>query len=231
MGRPYTSRPLVGPSGHLGRMPATKPVKLWYLLLLKYKWASTLSCGRAGVGQVGVYGGADRRAAQKPGHVVRHALGGCFRGDSRFGRIRTIDCELKRQLGFCGSTYAATITANVIPPSGESSCWSPEATCSTVAFGECCSSGVGQAPVAVRRVVRSDESAEQASSVAFRFSAGLAWPGLAWPGLAWPIPQAACVFFISSIIIGAIALTKLNSSCVGIWLSAGALLQDTLLRG
>jgi hypothetical protein len=67
-------------------------------------------------------------------------------------------------------------------------------------------------------VVGSDESAEQASSAAFRLSAGLAWP----------ILQAANVLFISSMIIGAIALTKANSSCVGIRLSAGALLfQDT----
>jgi hypothetical protein len=129
--------------------------------------------------------------------------------------------SLNGLLGFCGSTGAATITANEIPPSGESSCRSPEATCSHMASSECCSSRVGPAPVAGRRVVGSDESAEQARSVAFRFSAGLAWP----------IPQAASVFFISSMIIGALALTKANPSCVGIRLSAGALLlQDTLLR-
>jgi hypothetical protein len=63
--------------------------------------------------------------------------------------------------------------------------------------------------------VGSDESAEQASSVAFRFSAALAWP----------IPQTTSVFFISSMIIGAIDLTKDNCSCVGIRLSAGALLH------
>jgi hypothetical protein len=68
-------------------------------------------------------------------------------------------------------------------------------------------------------VAGSDESAEKASSVGFRFSAGLTWP----------IPPAASVFFISSTIIGAIAFKKANSSCVGIKLSAGTLFSEATL--
>jgi hypothetical protein len=67
-------------------------------------------------------------------------------------------------------------------------------------------------------VAGSGESAEKVSSVALRFSAGLAWP----------IPPAASVFFISSTIIGVIAFIKANS-CVGIRLSAGALFSEGTL--
>jgi hypothetical protein len=68
-------------------------------------------------------------------------------------------------------------------------------------------------------VAGSGESAEKASSVAFRFSAGLAWP----------IPPAANDFFISSTIIEAIASKKANSSSVDIKLSAGALFSENTI--
>jgi hypothetical protein len=115
--------------------------------------------GHAGVRHVGVYSGVDTRAAQRPGHVTRHASGGCLQETTGSDMSERLAVSLSSPLGFCGATGVTTTAAHVIPPSGDSSCWSPESIYSPVESGDCCSSGVGPAPVAGRQVAGSDQSA------------------------------------------------------------------------
>ena len=142
--------------------------------------------GRQVVGHEGVVSGANRHAAQRPGHVSRHAPWCRLGGDCGFGGIRSLGCGLERPTWLVRGGRRGYYRRIVAPPSEDPSCRQPVAACSPVELVDIAGSGADPSPGAGRRIAGSEESPNLASSLALRspqlwlMCGGKLWKRLQW---------------------------------------------------